>query len=161
MKIIGVIGSDGEIPKRVEKIAEKIGGEIAKSGFALVCGGRGGVMEAACKGAKKVGGTTLGILPGADRTEANEFVDIVIPTGMGYARNALVVLTSDAVIAIHGSVGTLSEIAMAMNYGKPVIVVKGSGGVSVQVKKLDDRKVAKIVEVDAAMAVKKALELTR
>jgi uncharacterized protein (TIGR00725 family) len=87
----------------------------------LVCGGLGGVMEAACRGAKGAGGTTVGILPGTDRSEANEFVDVAIPTGLGEARNALVVRTAHALIAVGGGYGTLSEIALALKAGKRVV----------------------------------------
>ena len=87
----------------------------------LVCGGLGGVMEAACRGAKGGGGTTVGILPGADRGEANEFVDVAIPTGLGEARNALVVRAAEALIAVGGGYGTLSEIALALKAGKRVV----------------------------------------
>jgi uncharacterized protein (TIGR00725 family) len=86
----------------------------------LVCGGLGGVMEAACRGAREAGGTTVGLLPGTDRTEANEFVDVVIPTGLGEGRNALVVRAADALIAVGGGYGTLSEIALALKAGKRV-----------------------------------------
>ncbi|MFH0860553.1 MAG: TIGR00725 family protein [Candidatus Altiarchaeota archaeon] len=127
---IGVIGSDGEIPNKVREAAETVGSDIAKNGCVLVCGGRGGVMEAACRGAKGAGGLTVGILPSADKNDANKYVDIVLPTGMGYARNALVVSSSDAVIAIHGGKGTLSEIALALNYNRPVVLVDGTGGVT-------------------------------
>jgi len=87
----------------------------------LVCGGLGGVMEAACRGAKDGGGTTVGILPGTERAAANAFVDVAIPTGLGEARNALVVRAADALIAIGGAYGTLSEIAFALKAGKPVV----------------------------------------
>jgi uncharacterized protein (TIGR00725 family) len=87
----------------------------------LVCGGLGGVMEAACRGAKEGGGTTVGILPGSERSAANEFVDVAIPTGLGEARNALVVRAADALIAVGGGYGTLSEIAFALKAGKPVV----------------------------------------
>jgi uncharacterized protein (TIGR00725 family) len=86
----------------------------------LVCGGLGGVMEAACRGAKGGGGTTVGLLPGTDRGAANEFVDVAIPTGLGEARNALVVRAADALIAVGGGYGTLSEIALALKAGKRV-----------------------------------------
>ncbi len=85
-----------------------------------MCGGLGGVMEAACRGAKEAGGTTIGILPGTDRAAANRFVDFAIPTGLGEARNALVVRAADALIAVGGAYGTLSEIAFALKAGKPV-----------------------------------------
>jgi uncharacterized protein (TIGR00725 family) len=103
--------------------AEEAGRLIAKRGALLVCGGLGGVMEAACRGAHEAGGTTLGLLPGDDRREANEFVDIAVPTGLGEGRNALVVRVADAVVAIGGGYGTLSEIALALRAGKPVIGV--------------------------------------
>jgi len=86
----------------------------------VVCGGLGGVMEAACRGAKEAGATTVGILPGADRSAANPFVDVAIPTGLGEARNALVVRAADALIAVGGAYGTLSEIALALKAGKRV-----------------------------------------
>ena len=87
----------------------------------LVCGGLGGVMEAACRGARSVGGTTIGILPGSERAEANDYVETAIATGMGEARNAIVVATADAVVAVGGEFGTLSEIALALKAGKAVI----------------------------------------
>lgn len=117
---IGVIGgsrASGEILQ----IAERVGEEVAKSGAVLVCGGRSGVMEAACHGAKNRGGTTVGILPGDNREQANRYVDIPIVTGMGVGRNVIVVRSSQVVIAIDGSHGTLSEIAYALQLGIPVI----------------------------------------
>jgi hypothetical protein len=101
--------------------AEQVGRRIAEAGAVLVCGGLGGVMEAACRGARSAGGTTIGILPGTDRLEANDFVDVAIPTGIGEARNAVVVGTADAVVAVGGEFGTLSEIAFALKAGTPVI----------------------------------------
>jgi uncharacterized protein (TIGR00725 family) len=101
--------------------AAEVGRLIAEQGAVLVCGGRGGAMEAACHGAKEAGGLTVGILPGSDRSEANPFVDVVLPTGLGEARNALVVAAADVVIAIGGGYGTLSEIALALKVGKRVI----------------------------------------
>jgi len=101
--------------------AEQVGRRIAEGGAVLVCGGLGGVMEAACRGASAAHGTTVGILPGTDRSEANEYVAIAIPTGMGEARNAIVVGAADAVVAVGGEFGTLSEIALALKAGIPVI----------------------------------------
>ena len=94
---------------------------LAEGGAAVVCGGLGGVMEAACRGAKSAGGATIGILPGADRAAANPFVDVAVPTGLGEARNALVVRAADGVIAVGGGYGTLSEIAFALKAGKRVV----------------------------------------
>ena len=117
---IGVIGGS-ETPPQTTVIAEEVGREIARRGAALVCGGMGGVMEAACKGAVAEGGLTIGILPGDNRNTANPYVKIPIVTGIGYARNVAVVRTSQAVIAIDGSYGTLTEIGYALQAGIPVI----------------------------------------
>jgi len=119
-KIIGLIGG-GVCSPEIEKIAKKVGRCIAERGGILVCGGLGGVMEAGCKGAKEAGGMTIGILPGMNPNDANEYVDIPIATGVGYARNIIIVNTSDAVIAVDGKFGTLSEIAFCLQFGVPVI----------------------------------------
>ncbi len=119
---IGVMGpavcSDG-----IAAVAREVGGLIARAGGILVCGGRGGVMEAAAAGAREAGGITIGILPGHDPDDANPYVDIPVATGMGDARNAINALTSEAVIAIHGGFGTLSEIALALKCLRPVIAL--------------------------------------
>ena len=120
MTIIGVIGG-GNVSKEIGELAKDVGRRIAESGAVLLCGGRGGVMEMACKGAKEAGGLTVGILPTADPDDANPYVDVRIPTGMGFARNAIIAVASDALIAIGGRYGTLSEIAHALNLGKRVI----------------------------------------
>jgi uncharacterized protein (TIGR00725 family) len=117
---IAVIGAARASAAEVEA-AEVIGRALARAGAVLVCGGLGGVMEGACRGAKALRGTTVGILPGTDRAAANDFVDIVLPTGLGEARNALVVGAADAVIAVGGEFGTLSEMALALKAGTPVI----------------------------------------
>jgi len=160
-KRIAVIGHDGEVPPDVEAMAEQIGQEIARHDCILICGGRSGIMEAACRGARKAGGRTVGILPTLDGHDANRFVDIGITTGMGYARNSLVVSSADAVIAIHGSTGTLSEIGMALNYDRPVVVVEGSGGVADSIKEAfpEDPMIRKIVKAKADRAVEKALKM--
>jgi uncharacterized protein (TIGR00725 family) len=98
-----------------------VGRLLAERGAVLVCGGLGGTMEAACRGAKQAGGTTVGLLPGGSRSDANEFVDVAIPTGLGEARNALVVRAADVVVAVGGGYGTLSEIALALKAGKRVV----------------------------------------
>jgi len=117
---IGVIGGS-TCSEQIARLAEEVGRGIANANAVLVCGGRGGVMEAACRGAKSAGGMTIGILPGDDREQANAFVDVAIVTGMGVARNALVVKSSQAVIAIDGKYGTLSEIAFCLQLGIPVV----------------------------------------
>ena len=118
--IISVIGA-GTCTKEVSSVAEEVGKCIAENGATLVTGGLGGVMEAASKGAKEAGGLTVGILPGSDRGEANPYVDIPVVTGLSHARNIIVVRTGDAVIAVAGEYGTLSEIALALKIGKPVL----------------------------------------
>lgn len=102
-------------------MAEEVGRELAKRGATLVCGGLGGVMEAACKGAKEAGGHTIGILPGDSCADANPYVDIPIVTGMGEMRNVIIIKSVQAAIAIEGEFGTLSEIAHALSTGTPVI----------------------------------------
>jgi len=122
-KQIGVIGA-GACGSEVRALAERVGREIAKRGAVLLCGRLGGVMEAAAYGAKQEGGITLGILPGALREEANLWIDIAVVSGMGHARNALIAQSSDALIAVNGEYGTLSEIALGLKMGKPVVVVE-------------------------------------
>jgi hypothetical protein len=117
---IAVIGGS-EASTDVLGAAEAVGRGIASAGMTLVCGGLGGVMAAACRGAKAADGRTVGILPGSDRSAANRWVDVIIPTGFGEARNVLVVRSAAAVIAVDGEYGTLSEIALALRAGIPVI----------------------------------------
>lgn len=118
--LVAVIG--GAAPTDEEQVAaEAVGRALAEGGAVLVCGGRGGVMEAACRGARQVGGLTVGILPGGDLNGANPYLDIPILTGIGVARNSIVARSARAVIAIGGSYGTLSEIAYALRFGVPVI----------------------------------------
>lgn len=149
---IGVIGAN-QCTKEIWRIAFEVGRNIAKQKAVLICGGLGGVMEAACKGARSENGLTIGILPGGNPADANPFVDIPIVTGINYARNVLVSRTSQALIAIGGRYGTLSEIAHALNLGHPVI------GISTwDLNKIDTEK-HMIVETDPAAAVAKAVSL--
>ncbi len=122
-KLIGVIGAS-QPPEELSPLAEKVGEEIAKRGGILICGGMGGIMEWACKGAKKWGGVTVGILPTMTRESANPYVDIPIVTGVGYARNMIVVLSSQAIIAIGGAYGTLTEIAFALHFNIPLVGIR-------------------------------------
>ena len=121
---ISVIGG-GRCGATEYALAEEVGRLVALEGATLVCGGLAGVMEAAARGAKQAGGTTIGILPGHDRTLANRYVDHVITTGMGHARNLAVVSSGDGVIAIRGGYGTLSEIGLAAKIGRPVVILGG------------------------------------
>lgn len=122
-KIIAVIGS-GKADDSLAKIAEEVGSLIAKRGALLICGGLGGVMEAAARGAKGAGGTTIGILPSDKRDQANSYIDIPIATGFGEGRNVIITRTADAIISIGGEYGTLSEIAFGLKAGKPVVGIK-------------------------------------
>ena len=118
--IIAVIGESNARP-HIAELAEEVGRELARRNIDLVCGGMDGVMEAACRGAKSEGGTTIAILAGSDPLQANDYIDIPILTGLGYARNVIVVKTGMAVIAVGGAYGTLSEIGHALAEDIPVI----------------------------------------
>jgi uncharacterized protein (TIGR00725 family) len=118
--LIGVIGGD-EAGGDALRIAFEVGREIASRGHVLVSGGRDGVMRESCRGAKEAGGLTVGILPGDDASDANEFIDIPIITGIGFARNTIVARTANALIAIDGSYGTLSEIAFGFTAGRHIV----------------------------------------
>jgi uncharacterized protein (TIGR00725 family) len=126
---IAVIGSSDPDPSLII-LAKDVGRIIAARGGVLICGGLGGVMEGAASGAKEKGGLTIGILPGYDRGAANSFIDIAVPTGLGHARNILVVASGDVIVALPGSHGTLSEISMALKLQKPVIAFKAWAGIT-------------------------------
>jgi uncharacterized protein (TIGR00725 family) len=117
---VAVVGS-GEATAEQEQLAEQVGRALAENSAVVVCGGLGGVMAAACRGAASADGISVGILPGSDRGAANQWVSVAIPTGLGELRNGLVVRAADAVIAVAGGPGTLSEIALALKTGVPVI----------------------------------------
>jgi uncharacterized protein (TIGR00725 family) len=153
--IIAVIGG-GQPTAKETKLAEKVGCELARQGAILVCGGLGGVMEAACKGAVAEGGITIGILPGDNQKAANSYVQIPIVTGMGYARNVVVVKSARVVIAIGGSYGTLTEIGYALQNGIPVI---GLNTWAISRNGQQDKSI--ILAQSPDEAVEKALELAR
>ena len=154
-KIIAIIGG-GQCSPETAKLAEDVGRGLAKRGAVLICGGLGGVMEAACRGAIAEGGMTIGILPGESRRSANPYVQIPIVTGMGHARNVAVVKSAQAVIAIDGSYGTLSEIGHALQNGIPVI---GLGTWSLSRNGQPDEAI--IVAKNPAEAVEIALDSSR
>ena len=118
--IIAVIGGSNAAQKDLDA-AYQVGLELAKRGAIVLCGGMTGVMEAVCKGAKEAGGTTVGILPGNNVEDANDYIDIAIPTGLGYARNAIVAGSGRAIIAIDGAYGTVSEIGHGLGDGTPIV----------------------------------------
>ena len=115
------VSGGGEAGEAASQLAEEVGRELARRGAVVVTGGLGGAMAAASRGAKAEGGTTLGILPGDDRSDANDWVDVAVPTGLGEARDVLLVRAADALIAVAGEFGTLSEIALALKVGTPVV----------------------------------------
>lgn len=159
---IGVIGGGGKLPPEIQTIAEKIGKDIADNNCILICGGKGGVMEAACRGAKSNRGVTVGILPSLNAEDANAYVDVIINTGIGHARNALIVSTSDVLIAIDGEIGTLSEVSLAVNYGKEVVFVSNTGGIEKMLKDkgfVDACRGKTIHYADVENAVEIALDL--
>lgn len=121
---VSVLGAHEANP-RTAKLAFSVGKMVAESGCVLVCGGLLGLMREACRGAKSAGGMTIGILPGKDKADANEFVDIALPTTIGFSRNVIVAASADIVIALPGSYGTESEICYAKVYGRPVINLGG------------------------------------
>ncbi len=150
---IAVIGGS-DCSTEEANLAEEVGREVARNGAMLVCGGLGGVMEAACRGASREGGLTIGILPGDNRRTANPYVQIPIVTSIGYARNVAVVKSAQAVIAIDGSYGTLSEISHALQSGIPVI---GLNTWSLSINGQPDNS---IIPADSPKdAVKRAIEL--
>jgi uncharacterized protein (TIGR00725 family) len=153
--IIGVIGNSSCSPEEA-KLAVRVGALLAEQGVTVICGGLGGVMEAACRGAKSKGGLTVGILPGQDSSTANPWVDVPVVTGIGEARNAAVVKSAQAVIAVGGSYGTLSEIAYALKSEIPVI------GLNTWSLSLNGRQDDSIVRVQSAVqAVNKAISLAK
>ena len=122
-RVIAVIGA-GSAPGAALKLAYEVGREVARRGATLINGGRLGVMEAAAAGARTLGGRTIGILPGYDRSAANRHIEFAIATGMGEARNAIIVASADAVIALAGEGGTLAEIGFAMKMHRPIVALQ-------------------------------------
>ncbi len=118
---VAVVGPGSDASREELFAAEEAGAAVAEAGAVLVCGGLGGVMEAACRGARAEGGLTIGILPGTDRSHGNPYLDVALPTGMGEMRNTLIIRAADVVIAIGGGFGTLSEIAFALRTEVPVV----------------------------------------
>lgn len=156
VKTVGIIGDSSENPA-LNKIAEEMGKLIALAGYSLVTGGREGIMGAASRGAASVcprpdTSRVIGILPGIKKNEGNTHIDYVIPTGIGWARNQIVVLSSDIVVAIGGGSGTLSEMAYAWVYNKPVIAfdVKHGWSTKLSGQKIDDKRSDSIIKVSSA-----------
>lgn len=146
--IIGIIGSSNPTPEEA-LLAQEVGEKLAKNDVIIICGGLGGIMEAGCRGAKSAGGLTIGIIPGTSGKDANPYIDIPIPTGIGEARNLIIIRSSSGVIAIGGGYGTLSEIAFSLKLKIPVIGLKTWA-------------IEGIIRAETAEeAVRKAMELSR
>jgi uncharacterized protein (TIGR00725 family) len=152
---LGVVG-EGECSTRTAREAARVGRAIAAAGAVLFTGGRGGVMESASRGAAEAGGTVVGVLPGFDRTDANRWVDIPVVTGMDQARNVILVRSCDAVIAVGGMYGTLSEIALALKLGVPVIGLR-----TWRLGQPDGRRVSVVTARSPEDAVARALAAVR
>jgi hypothetical protein len=164
--VLAIVGS-GDASRELASLAERAGRAALDAGFHLACGGLGGVMEAACRGAhlspRHGKGLILGILPGADPRAANEYCDLVVATGMGVARNVILVTTAHAVLVLGGGAGTLSEVALAWQLGKPVAVVASSGGWADELggRAIDDRRTGVVLEAatpeEAVLLLREAL----
>ncbi|HEY3094183.1 MAG TPA: TIGR00725 family protein [Nitrososphaera sp.] len=153
---IAVIGYNKDCTEGAKKAAYEVGREIARTGAVLVCGGLGGVMESACRGAKENGGTTIGIIPQEEFSYANQYCDIVVCTGIGYARDFIVASSADGIIAVGGGIGTLIELGVGYMAKKVIVAIAGSGGVAEMYggKFLDERnRVPVTVAKDAKTAV--------
>ena len=160
-QILVIGNNDNGCTPEIEKLAYEVGSAVAKSASVLITGGLGGVMRAACHGAQDAGGITVGIIPQDDSSHANDFCDIVIPSGMGLMRDFLNTHSADGVIVVGGGSGTLSEICAAYMYKKPVVALKNSGGTATKYadEYLDHRKNVKIIGVETPQhAIKYILE---
>lgn len=151
MTYVAVVGPGEGASASALSAGAVVGRELATRGAVVVCGGLGGAMEACCRGAREAGGTTVGLLPGADRAAGNAFLSVAIPTGLGELRNGLVVRAADAVVAVPGGFGTLSEVAFALKTGRPVVVVGSWRLAPDEVVRVDD----------PAEAAARAVELAR
>lgn len=158
---IAVIGSSGVIDSKLFSLAYEVGQEIAKRGAVLICGGRDGIMEAVSKGVKDGAGISVGIVPSYTGKDANPYLTITIATGIGFARNTLVVASSDAVIVIGGRAGTLSELAIASLLNKPLIaLIKGGGVAKIAEKLVEEGIINRIYEAESPKeAVEKAIDM--
>jgi uncharacterized protein (TIGR00725 family) len=156
---VGVAGAS-EPDAELIPLAEALGGWLAGSGAVVVCGGGSGVMAAVCRGAQQAGGITVGLLPGADRSTANPYLTVAVATGLGEGRNFLLVRSSDALVAVGGGFGTLSEIALALRTGVPVVGL-ATWGLSLSGAPVDAFRQTEDPELAAELAVEAAAERAR
>ncbi|MBM4117197.1 TIGR00725 family protein [bacterium] len=158
LRQVAIVG-DADASPAAEAFAEALGRAIARHGWALISGGREGVMGAASRGCRAAGGIVVGILPTADDSAGNEHCQVQLPTGMGWTRNSLTALAGDVVVAIGGRAGTLTEIAYAWSYGKPILAATGLGGWSERLAgaAIDDRRPDRLLPVASAAEAEAAL----
>lgn len=166
LPVLSIVGSSGPIEDELRREAERVGELAMERGFRLVCGGRDGVMEAVCAGAHRspawLEGRVVGILPGTKLDDANEWLDFAIPTGLGVSRNTLVVAAANVVLALGGGAGTLSEIALAWQIGRPVIALDLGEGWAARLAgtAIDARRADTVVRaLDAESAIREAQRL--
>lgn len=155
-----VVIGDARADMAKYRYAERLGAYMGKKGYAVITGGRSGIMEAVSKGAFEAGGITVGIIPGSDFSQANSWCSLVIPTDLGHARNSITALSADVIISIGGKAGTLTELGFGWIFNKPIISVSQFGGWSADLsgKKIDDRRTDNIIAVDSFEALKVELE---
>ena len=156
---VTIVGDSYAEPDKYD-FCVKLGKMLAEMNAIVITGGRSGVMEAVSKGVFRAGGLTIGILPGIDRREANEYCRVILPTGLGHGRNSVTVLAADVVIAVGGQAGTLTEMGFAWIYNKPVIAVRNFGGWSEKMsgQVIDSRRPEKIIGVNTLEEIKKVIE---
>ena len=162
-KLQATVAGDSDASPEVCRVAEEVGALLAQLGIAVITGGRGGAMEAACRGARRAGGIAVGIIPGDSAAEANEWCDVVIPTGLGHARNVVNVLAGDFLVSLGASAGALSEICFAWIQGKTVLTLGGVGGWAERLAStpLDTRGGSRIVICDDLDQLRREIEAMR
>jgi len=160
-RLVAVIGDGRALSADEAKLPEALGAGLVRAGFGIVCGGLGGVMEAVCRGAARARGEArwpplVGVVPSYDADSGNEYLDVVLPTGMGHARNALVAAGGEVVVCVGGATGALSEVGLARKIGRPVVALPGSGGTAALVTKAI-ASVIPVATVDEAVAKVRSL----
>lgn len=157
--MVSVVGSGSALPPEVAALAEGLGQALAGAGYGIVCGGLKGVMEAVARGARKVASRApvVGLLPGYDVGDGNQYLDVVLPTGMGHARNALVASAGEALICVGGATGALSEVALARKIGRPVLAFPATGGTAAVVARALEQVVPVATPEEAVRKLKEML----
>jgi len=158
--MVSVVGSGRSLGPKETALAEGLGAALAAAGFGIICGGLGGVMRAVARGARTIAAPRppiVGILPGYDFADGNEFLDVVLPTGMGHGRNALVAAAGEALVCVGGATGALSEVALASKIGRPVLAFPSSGGTAAVVSKVLESVISVETPQEAVQRLREAL----